>query len=112
MRIAVPVANHQLCMHFGHCEVFTFFDVDEKNKTITFKKDVTPPPHEPGLLPKWIGEQGANLVLAGGMGQRAQSLFTQNGVKVIVGVAENNPEQAVLDYLNNKLTTGSNSCDH
>jgi ATP-binding protein involved in chromosome partitioning len=112
MKIAVPVANKQLCMHFGHCEVFTFFDVDETNKTISSKVDIAPPPHEPGVLPKWIGEQGANLVLAGGMGQKAQSLFNQNGVKVVVGVAENDPEKAVLNYLQGSLKTGSNACDH
>ncbi|OFZ23413.1 MAG: ATPase [Bdellovibrionales bacterium RIFOXYA1_FULL_36_14] len=112
MRIAVPVANKELCNHFGHCEVFSFFDVDEKSKKIITRNDITPPPHEPGILPKWIGGQGANLVLAGGMGQRAQELFKENGVKVVVGVSESNPEKAVLDFLNNKLTTGANVCDH
>ncbi len=112
MKIAVPVAKNMLCMHFGHCEVFSFFDVDETSKTITDKKDIAPPPHEPGVLPKWIGEQGANLVLAGGMGQKAQSLFNQNGVKVVVGVAESDPEKAVLDYLKGNLKAGTNACDH
>ncbi len=112
MKIAVPVANKQLCMHFGHCEVFSFFEIDEKKKTIIGRTDIAPPPHEPGVLPKWVGEQGASLVLAGGMGQRAQGLFVQNGVNVIVGVTENDPEKAILDYLSDKLVSGENACDH
>ena len=112
MKIAVPVSNNSLCMHFGHCEVFAFFEVNEKEKLITNKTEITPPPHEPGVLPKWIGDQGVHIILAGGMGQRAQNLFNENGVKVIAGVTENNPEKAVLDYLNNTLKTGTNTCDH
>ncbi len=112
MKIAIPVANNKLCMHFGHCESFLFIEVDEKNKKIINKVSLTPPPHEPGVLPKWVGENGATLVLAGGMGQRAQALFKDNGVNVITGVVEAGPEKLVMDYLNNTLTTGQNACDH
>ncbi|MCK5073476.1 MAG: NifB/NifX family molybdenum-iron cluster-binding protein [Bacteriovoracaceae bacterium] len=112
MKIAIPVAGNKLCMHFGHCEVFAFFEIDEDGKSIKNRVDVQPPAHEPGVLPKWVGEQGASIVLAGGMGQRAQELFGQNGVKVIVGVHETDPQKAVLDYINNSLQTGNNVCDH
>ncbi|MFW5871665.1 MAG: NifB/NifX family molybdenum-iron cluster-binding protein [bacterium] len=112
MKIAVPVANKRLCMHFGHCEVFAFFDVDEKKVVIRDRKEVPPPAHEPGVLPKWVKEQGADIVLAGGMGQRAQGLFNQNGIEVVVGVMENNPAQAVLDYVKGNLKSGTNACDH
>ena len=112
MKIAVPVANKRICIHFGHCEVFAFFEVDEAKKIITDRTEVIPPAHEPGILPKWIKGQGVDLVLAGGIGQKAQELFSQSGVKVVVGVTENNPAQAVLNYLNGNLTTGTNTCDH
>ncbi len=112
MKIAVPVANKVLCTHFGHCEIFSFFEIDEENKTIIKREDVTPPAHTPGSIPKWIAEQKANLLLAGGIGQMAQNILTQNGVKVIFGLNESDPEQAVLDYLNNKLSTDSNACNH
>lgn len=29
MKIAIPMAGGQLCMHFGHCEQFALVDVDE-----------------------------------------------------------------------------------
>ena len=112
LRIAIPVANNQLCLHFGHCEIFRFFDVDESSKTIISHNDVEPPPHEPGLLPRWIREQGANVVLAGGIGAKAKKLFEEASIHVIVGAVEKNPEVLVLNYLKGSLATGPNSCDH
>jgi ATP-binding protein involved in chromosome partitioning len=73
---------------------------------------VTAPPHEPGLLPGWLAKQGVNLIIAGGMGSRAQGLFQQNRIGVVTGAMESDPEKAVLSYLNGTLTTGSNVCDH
>ncbi|NDV26634.1 iron-sulfur cluster carrier protein MrpORP [Desulfovibrio sp. JC010] len=112
IRIAVPVAAGKLCMHFGHCEQFALVDVDVASKGIVATNMETPPPHEPGVLPKWIAEQGVQLVLAGGMGSRAQSLFTDAGVKVIVGSPAEAPENVVSNYLAGTLQTGANTCDH
>ena len=112
MRIAVPVAGGRLCMHFGHCEQFALIDVDPETKTITGKQMVAPPPHQPGILPPWIKEQGVNLVIAGGMGARAIDLFNQIGVQVIVGAPSDEPEKIVEAYLNGTLETGQNVCDH
>lgn len=112
MKIAIPTTDGKLCMHFGHCEVFSIFEVDEKTKSIKSKEMVTPPPHEPGLLPKWLGELGVNLIIAGGMGMRAQQLFTANGVKVVVGASSEDPELTLKAYLKGDLVTGANVCDH
>ncbi|HOB72593.1 MAG TPA: NifB/NifX family molybdenum-iron cluster-binding protein, partial [bacterium] len=75
MKVAIPLVNGMLCMHFGHCTQFAIIDVDDKEKKIVKREDVTPPPHEPGLLPKWLGEKNVNVIIAGGMGSRAQTLF-------------------------------------
>jgi len=112
MKFAIPTNNKKLCLHFGHCEVFTFIEADEDTKTILSKEEITPPPHEPGILPPWVAEHGANVILAGGMGMRAQQLFSEQGIKVLVGASESDPEKLVLEYLNGTLTTGVNACDH
>ncbi|HRT04958.1 MAG TPA: NifB/NifX family molybdenum-iron cluster-binding protein [Kiritimatiellia bacterium] len=112
MKIAIPIVDGQLCMHFGHCAHFALVDVDEKNKQIAAQKLVEPPPHEPGVLPKWLHEQGATVILAGGMGSRAQQLFAQNGIQVAVGCQPAAPETLVAAYLGGKLVTGENACDH
>jgi len=112
MRVAIPVCEGVLSMHFGHCEKFAMVDVDEGLKAIVGTTAVEAPPHEPGLLPGWLAERGVNLVIAGGMGGRAQQLFADAGVKVIVGAASAEPESVVMDYLAGNLVTGANVCDH
>jgi ATP-binding protein involved in chromosome partitioning len=112
MKIAIPTINGELCMHFGHCEVFTLIDADTKTGKITSVKTEVPPAHEPGVFPKWLGEIGANVIIAGGMGMRAQELFAANNIKVVVGASAGKPEEVVSSYLDNTLVTGSNVCDH
>ena len=112
MRYAIPVSGGVVSLHFGHCEQFALIDVDEDKKEIIKKELVPSPGHEPGLLPQWLAEQGVSFVIAGGMGSRAQNLFQQNNIGVIIGTMENDPEKAVLSYLDGKLATGDNICDH
>lgn len=112
MRYAVPVADGRIAAHFGHCEQFAFFDVDETKKEIVRKEVVASPGHQPGLLPVWLAEEGASVIIAGGMGSRAQGLFSENHIQVIVGTLEDDPEKAVLDCLAGRLSTGDNICDH
>jgi ATP-binding protein involved in chromosome partitioning len=113
MKIAVPTANNQLCMHFGHCEVFTLITVDPTTRELQQTQQLVPPPHEPGVLPHWLAQQGADLIIAGGMGQRAQALFEEQNIKVITGASGDlTPVEVINAYLHNTLQTGDNACDH
>jgi ATP-binding protein involved in chromosome partitioning len=112
LKIAVPMAAGSLCQHFGHCEQFVLFDVDADKKTVLNTTRVVPPPHEPGLLPTWLQEQGADMIIAGGMGSRAQELFLGKGIQVVTGASSEAPEKVVADYLRGELATGANVCDH
>lgn len=112
MKYAIPVSGGVLSAHFGHCEHFALIDADEDKKQILQKELVNAPAHEPGLLPRWLAEQGVSVVIAGGMGPRAQEIFQQNGISVVIGAMETDPEAAVQSHLNGMLATGSNLCDH
>lgn len=112
MKIAIPTSNELLSPHFGHCEEFTIVDVDTGGGKMLSKEKVAAPAHEPGLLPRWLHEMGADLIIAGGMGGRAQELFAQNGMDVIVGAPALSPDEIVTAYLNGTLQPGSNACDH
>ena len=112
IRIALPLANGRLCMHFGHCELFALIEVDPAVKEIVKKTYVVPPPHEPGLLPRWLHEQGVRIIIAGGMGQRARSLFADYGIQVVVGAPAETPEKLVTAHLAGTLQRGENVCDH
>jgi predicted Fe-Mo cluster-binding NifX family protein len=52
------------------------------------------------------------VIIAGGMGPRAQSLFESNGIKVVIGAGSGDPDQLVADHISGTLATGANSCDH
>jgi len=110
MRLAVPLADGVLCAHFGHCQQFVILDTQDGS--ITAMNHHTPPPHEPGALPRWVGELGVNVVIAGGMGRRAVDLFNERGIEVMVGAPSAPPEKLVADYLAGTLRVGHNRCDH
>ena len=112
MRIAIPLVQDRLSLHFGHCEEFAMVDVDGQAKKISNIAKLRPPAHQPGVLPQWLNEQQADVIIAGGMGRRAQQLFAQNNIRVVIGASDQSPEQLVEAYLNGTLETGNNICDH
>jgi MinD superfamily P-loop ATPase/predicted Fe-Mo cluster-binding NifX family protein len=112
MRIAIPLAGGKLSMHFGHCESFALVDVDPTAKKILKREDMGAPPHQPGLLPPWLAKRGAQMIIAGGMGQRAQGLFAEQGIRVVLGASAETPERLVGDYIAGTLEVGENLCDH
>jgi ATP-binding protein involved in chromosome partitioning len=112
MRIVIPLADGKLTSHFGHCASFALVDVDPAEKIIVKREDIEAPPHEPGLLPPWLAERGANLIIAGDMGHKARELFTEQGIQVMVGAIAETPEKLAADYLAGTLQLGENVCDH
>ncbi len=112
MRIAIPLAQGQFSLHFGHCDEFAIVDVDSQQRRISGVEKQSPPSHAPGVLPQWLGQQKVSVVIAGGMGSRAQMLFAENGIDVVVGATAGNPEEIVAAYLDDTLQTGTNICDH
>jgi ATP-binding protein involved in chromosome partitioning len=109
-KIAIPVAEGKLTPHFGHCRQFALVEV--AGGKIKKTDLVTPPPHEPGVLPNWLHQQGVTHVIVGGMGQRAQGHFAEKGIEVIIGAPSLPPEEVVDQYLQGSLQTGENICDH
>ncbi len=112
MRIAIPLTAGKLSQHFGHCEQFAIIDVDSDSRNIESQELVLPPAHEPGVLPKWLAGLQVELIITGGMGQRAQRLFAENDIDVVVGAPDNEPKELVSQYLSGELKCGQNICDH
>lgn len=99
-----------MCQHFGHCEMFAVVQVQEGE--IGAVEHQLPPPHEPGVLPRWLGDPGVTFIIAGGLGRRAQELFAAQGITVVTGAPPLAPETLVQQYLTGTLATGPNVCDH
>ena len=108
--LAIPVSDGRLSAHFGHCEQFALIETKQGEIIRIVMKN--PPAHEPGVLPQWLHEQGAQVIIAGGMGSRAQDLFHAQGIEVVVGAPADLPEVIARQYLAQNLVTGDNVCDH
>ncbi len=113
MKIAIPLAEGRLSVHFGHCQEFALFDVDiEKKEIIGQEREPAPEDHAPGALPNWLIDKGVNMVIASGMGSRAIGILEQRGIKVNIGTPSDEPEKVIKLYLDGSLELGENICDH
>jgi len=108
--LVVPVSGGKLSAHFGHCEQFAF--IETQNGKIMETVMHNPPGHEPGVLPRWLYEQGADVIIVGGMGDMAQQLLREKGIEVIIGAPMDLPESLANQYLSDTLVAGANVCDH
>ncbi|MCD6176360.1 MAG: ATPase [Candidatus Cloacimonetes bacterium] len=109
-KIAIPTIGGILSAHFGHCDKFAIYEI--KDNKIINEKFVSPPPHEPGSHPAFLRELGCTAIIAGGMGTKAQQLFTQNNIEVIIGLRSENLKGLVETYISEGLKSGDNFCDH
>ena len=109
--IAVPVDdNGVLDAHFGHCKFFALLKVS--NEKIVSEEKIVPPPHEPGLLPKWLAEKNVTDIIAGGMGQKAIEIFNRHKVNAFVGAPKILDKELVKGFLSEELSFTANYCDH
>lgn len=107
MLIAIPCEGNMICPHFGHCEEFVMYDTSTKSFN-----SVKNPGHQPGFLPGFLKELGAELVIAGGMGGRAQELFAAQGIQLIVGVSGNVKDAVALYEKGELKSTGAVCSEH
>jgi predicted Fe-Mo cluster-binding NifX family protein len=112
VKIAVPVDGDRLCSHFGQSPQFAFFEIDPSSRDITTRQDLPAPDHEPGVLPRWLRAQGADVVIAGGIGGHARDLLQAGQVQVISGAPEEDPRALVASYLDGSLGDDTNPCGH
>ncbi len=107
---AIPTEGGKSCAHFGHCQEFAILEVEDSD--ITSELRLAPPVHQPGVYPRFLAEAGVTIVIAGGMGGKAQDLFRQNNIEVHMGVGVEEPRSLVEKFLRDELETGANLCDH
>jgi len=95
--------------HFGRCPYFVLVDVDtEMPQSVTAIPNPYYGAHEPGQVPAYIHQQGAKVMITGGMGGRAMQMFDQLGIDPVTGAAGTVGE-ALAQYLSGALA-GAASC--
>ncbi|MDP8299709.1 MAG: NifB/NifX family molybdenum-iron cluster-binding protein [Candidatus Tantalella remota] len=105
MRIAISTEGDNVSAHFGRCPLFTIIDIEEGK--VTGKEELSNPGHDPGFLPRFLHDKGVNCIIAGGMGQRAVQLFSDQGIERVVGVS--GPIDDVVDKIANGTLVGGES---
>lgn len=106
--IAVASEGGNVAEHFGHCEAFLLFEID--NGKILKKEKIPNPEHKPGFLPSFLQEKGVATIIAGGMGQGAAQLFGEKHIEVFTG-ATGNAAEAALACAEGKLTSTKDLCN-
>ena len=99
MKIAISTDGNFVSAHFGRCPSFTIIEIQEDK--VVKRTTIDNPGHHPGFLPQFLRQNGADAIVAGGMGQRALGLFAETGIEVVVGVA------GQLDEVIDKIIDGT-----
>ncbi len=103
--------NGQMSQHFGRCPSYLVVDVEGSEVK---KSEVVENPyysnHIPGKVPQFIKEQGAQVMIAGGMGPKAIDMFTTFGIEVVTG-AIGNVGNVLQAYLRGEIS-GVEPCKH
>jgi predicted Fe-Mo cluster-binding NifX family protein len=89
--------------HFGRCPYYVLVDLD--GREVSGVSAVGNPcygQHRPGEVPGFIQSQGADVMLAGGMGRRAIGFFQQYGIQAVTG-ASGTVRHALEQYLGGAL---------
>jgi predicted Fe-Mo cluster-binding NifX family protein len=107
MKIAIASEGNFVAEHFGHCEGFTIFKVE--NKETREKEFIANPGHKPGFLPNFLNDLGVKVIIAGGMGGGAIEIFKEKGIEVITGVT-GSLETTIEKYLRNELRSSGSVC--
>ncbi len=107
MKIAVACDRGEVTQHFGHCESFNVFEVDDNE--VVNREILQNPGHKPGFLPKFLHEKGVNVIISGGMGGAAVDIFNENDIEVIIG-ARGSAEDNVHAYLKGELRSTGSVC--
>ncbi len=95
MKIALPSNGSEVDEHFGHCQAFTIFSVDDENQIVS-EDTLTPPPGcgcKSNIVPQ-LASMGVTVMLAGNMGGGAVNMLAGNGIKVVRGCSGNVREVA------------------
>jgi predicted Fe-Mo cluster-binding NifX family protein len=107
MRVAIAVTGSEVAEHFGRCDCFMLVTIEEKE--IKSRDVLNTPPHEPGLLPRLLADQGVEYLIAGGIGNRAAQFMAQFGIEVLGGV-QGSAENALSMFLSRTLEAGGGTC--
>jgi len=111
MKIALPSRQNFIDDHFGHCEYFTVFTIDNSNKDILAQETIASPAGCgcKSNIAHTLSEMGVKVMLAGNMGEGAVNVLNSAGIEVLRGCSGDVREVA-LQWLAGSLIDSKDSC--
>lgn len=110
MKIAVPTRDGVVDNHFGHCDHYTIFTIEDKTIVRT---ETLPSPQGCGCksgIAKDLQQLGVEVMLAGSMGEGALRKLTEHGIKVVRGCS-GDVESVVKGYLTGFILDSGKGCE-
>ena len=112
MRIALPLSHGRLLNQPGCRNDYLLYETNPAEQKILSRKNISAPSYQTEHLPVWLARHGVKVLMACGMGIRARHSFLQQGIRVIVGVPRDTPDELVQSFLAGTLQSGVNTCEH
>jgi C_GCAxxG_C_C family probable redox protein len=109
MKIAVTTQGNQIFQHFGQCQNFTVFSIEDGK--IQGKTAIDASQNGHAALAGFLKDAGVSVLICGGIGDGAKQMLSQTGIELVSGV-EGKIEDAVNAYLTGSLTDQGGSCSH
>lgn len=114
MKLALPTKNNCVDGHFGHCDYFTVYTVDESNKTIIDEGRIEAPKGCgcSSNIPSVLAAENVSVLMTNNLGATALEGLKKENIEVILGCS-GQVEEVTLDWLNGRLKRNPLIClDH
>lgn len=109
MKIAITTQGNQIFQHFGQCQNFTVFSVEDGK--IRGRETIDASQNGHAALADFLKNAGVTVLICGGIGGGAKQMMSQVGIKLVSGV-DGSIEDAVNAYISGGLTDQGGNCNH
>lgn len=110
MKIAVTYENGQVFQHFGHCEQFKLYDVQDGQVVSSQVVSAIGSGH--GALAGFLQQHQVDTLICGGIGGGARTALAEAGIQLYPGVS-GDADSKVSDLLAGKLAFDpATQCSH
>jgi len=110
MKIALPSRQNLIDDHFGHCEHYTIFTIDDNKEIVAQEKLAAPAGCGcKSNIAQTLSEMGVEIMLAGNMGEGAVNVLKNAGIEVLRGCS-GDVKETTLNWLNGSLVDSGDSC--
>ncbi len=111
MKIAIPTRDGRVDDHFGHCDHYTIYTIENNAVTAT---ETLPSPQGCGCksnIASTLRDMGVEVMLAGNMGEGAKNKLSAAGIRVVRGCS-GDVEVLIKTYLMGFVFDSGITCDH